>query len=130
MTRDTHTYCRAFSIGAVITCLYDLGLSRLGFEHLTYRLQDQRSNPLRHRRGNKWNKYNHNIVKRNLYWYDYNRTEVFFMFILRVPLNCPAFKEMFELIFLWNRKLAIFQDTSLRWRRKLYKFWKGNIVTS
>ena len=36
---------RAFSIGAVATCFYDSGLSRLGFEHLL------RSNPLRQRRG-------------------------------------------------------------------------------
>ena len=39
---DTHTYCRAFS---------DLCLSRLGFEHPTFRLRGQRFNPLRHRRG-------------------------------------------------------------------------------
>ena len=31
--------------------VYDLGLSRLGFEHATSRLRGQRSNPLRHRRG-------------------------------------------------------------------------------
>ena len=30
--RNTHTYCWAFSSGAVNTCLFDLGLSRLGFE--------------------------------------------------------------------------------------------------
>ena len=29
---------------------YDLGLSRLGFEHPTFRLRGERSNPLRHRR--------------------------------------------------------------------------------
>ena len=29
-----------------------LGLSRQGFEHPTFRLQGERSNPLRHRRGN------------------------------------------------------------------------------
>ena len=33
------------------TCLYDLGLSRLGFEHPTFRLRGERSYPLRHRRG-------------------------------------------------------------------------------
>ena len=33
------------------SCYYDLGLSRLIFEHLTFRLWDERSNPLRHRRG-------------------------------------------------------------------------------
>ena len=37
-----HTYCRAFSSGAVTTCIFDLGLSRLGFEHLTIRLQGER----------------------------------------------------------------------------------------
>ena len=39
----TKTYCRAFSSGAVTTCFYDLGMSRLGFEHLTFRLRGQRS---------------------------------------------------------------------------------------
>ena len=37
------------------SCLYlfyDLGLTQLGFEHPTCRLRGQRSNPLRHRRGN------------------------------------------------------------------------------
>ena len=48
---DTHTYCQAFSSGAVTTCFYDLGLSRLGFEHPTFRLRGQRSSLLRHRRG-------------------------------------------------------------------------------
>ena len=48
-TPDTHTYCRAFGSGAVTTCFYDLGLSRLGFKHPTYRLR--RSHPLGHRRG-------------------------------------------------------------------------------
>ena len=36
---------------AVTTCLNDLSLSRLGFEHPTFRLRGQRSNPLRHRGG-------------------------------------------------------------------------------
>ena len=49
-TSDTHICCRAFSSGAVTTCFYDLHLSRLGFEHPTFRLRGQRSNPLRHRR--------------------------------------------------------------------------------
>ena len=48
-TRDTHTYCGAFSSGAVTTCFYDLGLSWLGFEHITFRLQGERSRSLRHR---------------------------------------------------------------------------------
>ena len=30
---------------------YNLGMSRLGFKHPTFRLRGQRSNPLRHRRG-------------------------------------------------------------------------------
>ena len=46
-TRDTHTYCRAFDSGAVTTCFNYLGLSRLGFEHPTFRLWYERSNPLR-----------------------------------------------------------------------------------
>ena len=36
---DTRTYCWAFSSGAVATWFYDLGLSRLGFEHRTCRLR-------------------------------------------------------------------------------------------
>ena len=51
MTRDTHTYYRAFNNGAVTTCFYALGLSWLGFEQPTFRLQGERSSPLRHRRG-------------------------------------------------------------------------------
>ena len=31
--------------------VFDLGLSRLGFEHPTFCMQDERSNPTRHRRG-------------------------------------------------------------------------------
>ena len=49
--RDTHTYCRAFGSGGVTTCFYDLGLSRRGFEHPTFRSRGERSNPLPHRRG-------------------------------------------------------------------------------
>ena len=32
-TRDTHTFWRAFGSEAVISCFYDLGLSRVEFEH-------------------------------------------------------------------------------------------------
>ena len=46
-----HIYCPAFGSGAVTTCFYDLGLSRLGFDHPTFCLRGQRSNPLLHRRG-------------------------------------------------------------------------------
>ena len=35
----------SFSSGAVTACVYDLGLLRLGFEHPTFPLRDQRSNP-------------------------------------------------------------------------------------
>ena len=49
-TRDTHTYCRAFSNEAVTICFYDLGLSWLRFEHPTFNLRGERSYPLRHRR--------------------------------------------------------------------------------
>ena len=48
-----NTYCRSFSSVAVSTCFHDLGLTRLGFEHPTFRLRCQRSNILRHRCG-KW----------------------------------------------------------------------------
>ena len=37
-------YCRAFGSGAVTIFFYDLGLSRMGFEHPTFRL---RANPRR-----------------------------------------------------------------------------------
>ena len=43
-SRDTCTCCRAFSSAAVTSCFYDLGLSRLGFEQPTSRMQDERSN--------------------------------------------------------------------------------------
>ena len=39
---DVHIYCRALSNGAVNTCFYDIGLSRLGFEHQTFRLPGER----------------------------------------------------------------------------------------
>ena len=54
-TSDTHTFCRAFSSRAVTTCSYDLGLSRLGFDHriTTFPLRDQRFNPLIHSRSYK-----------------------------------------------------------------------------
>ena len=50
-TCDTHTYCRAFFSRAVNTCFNDLGLSRLEFEPHTFRLRDECSNQMRHRRG-------------------------------------------------------------------------------
>ena len=36
---------RVFGSGALTTCFYDLGLSRLEFEHPTFRLRGDRSNP-------------------------------------------------------------------------------------
>ena len=51
----THTYCRAFSSGAVTICFYDSGLSRLGFEHPTFRL--------RHRRGRTYSNGFYNIMQ-------------------------------------------------------------------
>ena len=42
---------KRFSRGAAMTCFYDLGLSRLGFEYPTFRLRGERSNPLGQRRG-------------------------------------------------------------------------------
>ena len=49
----THTYCRAFGSGAVTTCFYSyvLRLLRMGFEHPTFRLRVESSDPLRHCRG-------------------------------------------------------------------------------
>ena len=51
---DTHTYCLAFGRGVVTIC-FNLGLSRLGFEHPTFRLRGERSNSLRHRHGQQKN---------------------------------------------------------------------------
>ena len=51
--------------GTVTICLYDLGLSRLGFELPTFRMRGERSNRLRHRRGFvtcDWLSYNHGFV--------------------------------------------------------------------
>ena len=50
-TRVTQTYCRVFRSGGVTTWYYDLGLSQMVFEHPTFRLQGERSNPLLRRRG-------------------------------------------------------------------------------
>ena len=46
--RDTYTCCRAFGSGAVNTWFYDLGVSRLGFGHPTFRMRGECSNRLRH----------------------------------------------------------------------------------
>ena len=51
VTQGIRLQCRAFGSGAVNTCFYDLCLSRLGFEHLTFRMWGERSNRLRHYRG-------------------------------------------------------------------------------
>ena len=48
-THDTHSYCQAFGSREVTTCFYDFGLSRLGLEHPTFRLQGECSNSLRYR---------------------------------------------------------------------------------
>ena len=50
-TRDTQTRYRAFSSGSVTIWFYDLGLSRLAFEHHTFSLRGEHSNGLRHRCG-------------------------------------------------------------------------------
>ena len=49
VTRDTYTYCQAFGSETVTTCLNELDLSRLEFEHPTFRLRGERFNSLRHR---------------------------------------------------------------------------------
>ena len=55
VTRGIRLYCQALSSRTATTCFYHLRLSRLEFEHPTFRLRDQRSNPLRHRRrSNDW----------------------------------------------------------------------------
>ena len=46
ISNDTHINCREFGSGAVtLTCFYDLCLSRLGFEHPTFRLRGEHSKP-------------------------------------------------------------------------------------
>ena len=45
-TRDTHTCCRAFKIGAITTFFNDLGLSRAGFEHPTFGMRGERAHQL------------------------------------------------------------------------------------
>ena len=45
-TRETHTYCRAFSCGTATTCFNVLGLSRLGFEYPSFCVRGQGSNTL------------------------------------------------------------------------------------
>ena len=62
--RDTHTYCREFGYGAVTTCFYDLGPSRLGFEHLTLHLRGELSSQLCHHCGQ-------NIKRKNMYEQDF-----------------------------------------------------------
>ena len=42
----SENYWRASSSGTVSNCFYDLGLSRLGFEHPTFRMRGERSNQL------------------------------------------------------------------------------------
>ena len=65
--------CRTLDIGAVATCFYDLGLSRLGFEHLTFPLRGKRSNRLRHHRGfeNMWIQTIKKVVfaTKDAHWY-------------------------------------------------------------
>ena len=43
-----HWHAMPINSGGVTTCLNDLGLSRLGFKHPTFRLRGERSNLLRH----------------------------------------------------------------------------------
>lgn len=53
-THYTNTCCKAFGIGAVATCFYDLGKTRLGLEHITFRVRSlQRLNRLRHDGGHR-----------------------------------------------------------------------------
>ena len=40
---DTHICCQAFDSRTVTTCFYDLGLSRLGFQHPSFRMRGKRS---------------------------------------------------------------------------------------
>ena len=41
-TSDTYIYSPAFGTGAVSTCFYDSGLSRLRFKHPSFRLRSER----------------------------------------------------------------------------------------
>ena len=60
-TRDTHTHCQAFGSWAVTTCFYDLGPSRLEFEHPTFR---SRAKAIIH-----WATVAVSIVLSQIYWY-------------------------------------------------------------
>ena len=47
-----HSYIQPSVVSVEVTnCFYDLDLSRLEFEHPTFRFRGERSNTLRHRRG-------------------------------------------------------------------------------
>ena len=50
MTRSIHTYCRVFGNGALTTRLNDMD-NDIKFEHPTFNCRRERSNRLRHRRG-------------------------------------------------------------------------------
>ena len=71
--RDTHTSCRAFSCGAVTTSFYDLGLSRLGLKHPTFRLRGERTNSMRHRRGLNTTLRFFNLLKSKVTWKIYKK---------------------------------------------------------
>ena len=72
-TRDTQTFCRVFGSGTVTTCFLDSGVSRLGFDHPTFR--GERSHPLRHRRGH-WIWFHKHILWRDM-WPSLEQTWIF-----------------------------------------------------
>ena len=65
--------CRTFDSGAVTICFYNLGLSLLEFEHLTFTLRGKRSNRPRHHRGfeNMWIQTIKKVVfaTKDAHWY-------------------------------------------------------------
>ena len=81
-TRDTHTYCRRLCSGAVTTCFYELRLSRLGFEHPTFRLLDQSSHVLHNRRCPKYVKSIHKNAQ--LHKHPYFPSSLTYLWIIQI----------------------------------------------
>ena len=84
----------AVELSLLTTYFYDLGLSRLRFEHPNFRLRGQCSNPLRHRRGlkllscimnKKWSAgSSHLLISINVIWFFFldqiqNNSELVYM---------------------------------------------------
>ena len=105
-TLDTHTCCQAFGSGVVTTCFYDLCLSRLGFEHPTFRIRGERCNRLRHRDGTtlSFNTYLLNIFDNVKSFFSMRMNTMacfhlfrFYILIIRQPLVGTSRKALWEI---------------------------------